>query len=170
MMVADTPYFRVNDGLRSESVGNELDATMLCGRPNACPTSCVIDLAHRLAHQLFGRVERARGRVGCAGLDQQAIPVRPHVVVVPGDVTFDDLAAARVGRARPDGVADQARRPPHDGVANVFRIPVGIFLGRRCVLRDDRVLEAGLLERALPVLDALPSCTERQRVGVAGSR
>src|SRR5512138_1927430 len=41
MIVADTPYFRVNDGLRSESVGNELEATMLWGRPNAWPTSWV---------------------------------------------------------------------------------------------------------------------------------
>src|SRR5829696_4464973 len=44
MMVADTPYFRVNDGLRRESTGNDADATMLCGRPNACPTSCVMTL------------------------------------------------------------------------------------------------------------------------------
>src|SRR5688500_4765589 len=42
MIVADTPYFRVKDGLRSESTGNDDDATMLCGRPNACPTSWVM--------------------------------------------------------------------------------------------------------------------------------
>src|SRR5690349_16424963 len=44
MMVADTPYFLVNDGLRSESTGNDADATILCGRPNAWPTSCVMTL------------------------------------------------------------------------------------------------------------------------------
>src|SRR5512143_3123266 len=42
MIVADTPYLRVNDGLRREATGNDAEATMLCGRPNACPTSCVM--------------------------------------------------------------------------------------------------------------------------------
>src|SRR3954463_6664450 len=44
MMVADTPYLRVNDGFLSESTGNDDDATMLCGRPNACPISWVTTL------------------------------------------------------------------------------------------------------------------------------
>src|SRR5688500_17828963 len=42
MMVAETPYFRVNDAFRSESTGNDDDAIMLCGRPNAWPTSWVM--------------------------------------------------------------------------------------------------------------------------------
>src|SRR5688500_12984235 len=41
MPAPDTPYVRVHDGVRKESVGHALDATMLCGRPNAWPTSCV---------------------------------------------------------------------------------------------------------------------------------
>ena len=42
MIVALTPYTRVNEGLRSESTGNDAEAIMLCCRPSACPISCVI--------------------------------------------------------------------------------------------------------------------------------
>ena len=42
MIVSDTPYLLVKLGLRSESTGIADDAIMLCGRPSACPISCVI--------------------------------------------------------------------------------------------------------------------------------
>ena len=42
MMVALTPYNRVNDGLRSESTGKLAEAIMLCCNPSAWPISCVI--------------------------------------------------------------------------------------------------------------------------------
>src|SRR3970282_2843730 len=106
-------------------------------------------LAHRLAHQLLGRVERARGGVGRPGLDEKPVAVRPHVVVIPGDVALDDLTAARVRRAGADRVANQARRPAHDGVADVLRIPLRVLLWSRGILRDDGVLAARVLGRAV---------------------
>ena len=71
----------------------------------------------------------------------------------------------------PDGVAHEARRPAHHRVRARLPDPSRgprAFVGG--VLREDRVLEARLLEDLLPVLDALPSRTRRHRVGVAGSR
>ena len=62
---------------------------------------------------------------------------------------------ARVVDVRPRGVLGRRRKPANDGVARVLGAPVGILLGRRRFLRDDRVLETGGLERRLPALDAL---------------
>ena len=120
-------------------------------------------LTHRLAHQLFRDVERAGGRVGRTRLHHQPIAVRAHVVVIPRDLAVDDLARARIVRMRTSGVAREARRPAHDGVARIIRIEVGILrLGGR-VLGENGVLESGLLEHLLPVLHALthvplPAC------------
>src|SRR3954468_12033051 len=42
MIDGETPYTDVKVGLRSESTGYKLDATMLWGRPSAWPISCAI--------------------------------------------------------------------------------------------------------------------------------
>ena len=109
-----------------------------------------------------------------AGLDHQPVAIRPHVVVIPDDLAVDDLAAARIGRARSHRVAHEARRPAHHRVARVVRIPVGILVLRRRILGDDRVLESGLLEHLLPRLDAFLHVAtplgRRRRVDVVRDR
>ena len=40
MIEVVVPYFRVNDGERSESTGITDDELMLCMNPRQCPTSC----------------------------------------------------------------------------------------------------------------------------------
>ena len=60
----------------------------------------------------------------------------------------------RVVDVRTRRVLDRRRQPADHRVARVFRTPVGILGRRRRVLREDRVLEARRLERALPALDA----------------
>ena len=174
MIVALTPYWLVNVGLRSESVGNDDDAIMLCCRPSAWPISCVITwrIVSPMSSSLMSS-ERASGLAAPVSM-MQPVAVRPHVVVVPGDLAVDDLPGARIVRVRTGGVAHQAGGPAHDGVARIVRIEVRILRRRGRVLRDDRVLEAGLLEHLLPVLHALlhvrlPAC-RRGRVHVVHDR
>ena len=81
MIVALTPYLLVKLGLRSESTGKRRRRHHVVLQAERVADLVRDDLAHRLAHQLFGNVERSRHRVGRAGLDHQPVAIRPHVVV-----------------------------------------------------------------------------------------
>ena len=69
------------------------------------------------------------------------------------DVGVDDLAAARVHLARPDGAEGRLRvgHPAHRRHADVERVEVGVV---GLLLDGHRILEADLLEGAVPPQDA----------------
>ena len=76
MIVALTPYL-----LRERRLAQRVDRERARRDHVVRQAERVADLvrdhlAHRLAHQLFGNVERARRRVGRAGLEQQPVAVR----------------------------------------------------------------------------------------------
>ncbi len=110
--------------------------------------------ADQLAHQVVGHRQLLRPLVAGRGLHE--VPVADeldHVVEHP-DVRLEDLAGPRVVDVRAEGVRDRGRQPANRRVARVLGVPVGVFLLGRRELADDRVLEAGGLERRLPALDA----------------
>ncbi len=128
------------------------------------------DEPDQLAH--LGVTERHLLRVRVRGrrLHEVPVPQQVHDVVEPADVGLQDLAAARVVDVRAIRVLHGAGEIADDGVAGVLGIELGVLLRRRRVFGEDGVLEAGRLERPLPVLDALlevgPPLLRRRRVDV----
>ena len=113
------------------------------------------DVADQLVLQLL-REREAAGAVVLGATLREVPHVQDFLDVVPeNDVGADGLAGARVVHVRPHRVGDGFGDPADDRVARVLGIPVRVFGATRGILADDRVLEARLLERRLPVLDAL---------------
>ena len=112
------------------------------------------DVAQHLAHDLLRQRQLLRARIERPDLGEiPGLGQAQHVV--PEDrVRGNHFAAARVDHRRAHRVLAAARRPAHDVVAHVLRIPVRVLLRRRRIARDDGIAEPGFLEHLLPVLDA----------------
>jgi hypothetical protein len=67
---------------------------------------------------------------------------------------YQVISELMISRMRTRRVARERGRPADDRVARVVEVEIRILFLRRRVLRENGVLEAGLLEHLLPVLDA----------------
>ena len=124
----------------------------LARRVLAVVAQAAIDRADRLDAQIAGRLVVHR-LIGDDAFGSQRADVARHVRV-PADVGVENLAAARIDMRRPDGPERRRgrRQPSHRRVLRLAEIEVRVI---RLLQDDDRVLEANLLERLVPLEDAL---------------
>ena len=125
-----------------------------------------------LAHQRIGEGNRP-----CAGIDLSGLREVPRLhqryeVVKDARRAVEDFTGARIAHVRTDGVFDGRREPSHHRVADVLGRPVGII--RRHLAGNDGVLEAGCLERWLPIENRLTNVRlpllRRRRIDVVHDR
>ena len=127
---------------------------MVVPQAKRVPDLVASDITHQLARQLI----RHRQMLGSL-VQGRALHEIPHLIqlqdVVPENhVGRDHFAGAGIAYMGAHRVLRRIRNPADDRPAGVFRVPGGIFARGRCVLADDRVLEARSFKRRLPILDA----------------
>src|SRR5262249_31385371 len=113
------------------------------------------DVAQAVADQVVGQGQPGDARVAGAALDEVPQLDQLDDVVPEDDVGGDDLAGARVVDVRAHGVLGGVGDPADHRVPGVLGVPGRVLALAGGFLADDGVLDPGLLEGRLPVLDAL---------------
>ena len=103
------------------------------------------------SHQGVGKRERLCAFVEMTHLREIPVALQVHEVVVHLHIGVNDLAGARIGRTRPEGVRNGRRQPAHHCDRCVFAREVGI-VGR--IGGDDALAESRNFKRGLPLFDA----------------
>jgi len=109
----------------------------------------------KLSHQF-----RGEGHGACQGIyggTLYKIPVvnQAHHVVIPVDVTFNDLARTGVAHVGTAGVGYGGGFIDNGRVAGIFQAPGRIFFRRGGFQRINGILETGFFKYGLPIVHAL---------------
>ena len=109
--------------------------------------------ADEFAHQFGREVHGACSLVDAAGLHHVPVVHQTHDIVIPANVAFKNLAAARVVDMRPVGILNVRGEVANDRIPGVFHRHGAVVF--RPLLGHDGILETSLLKRLLPVVHAL---------------
>ena len=107
--------------------------------------------ADQFAHQFLVEVHFLCGLINASGLYHIPVVQQIHHIVIPADVAFQNLTGAWVVYVRSVGILHRGGQIADYRVACVFHAHGRVVFGP--FLTDDGILEAGLLESFLPVVD-----------------